>query len=164
MNDKSQEYKPLLLIFLKRVLTNVYMVCIMYISSIHNVGDHMNIIISNSSGVPIYEQIVSQIKEQIMNGELKAGDALPSMRALAQSIRISVITTKRAYEELERDGFIESFTGKGSFVKGQNTELLREEYLRQAEELLQQACDRARKAGASADELHDMLDIIYGGE
>ena len=136
----------------------------MYISSIHNVGDHMNIIISNSSGVPIYEQIVSQIKEQIMNGELKAGDALPSMRALAQSIRISVITTKRAYEELERDGFIESFTGKGSFVKGQNTELLREEYLRQAEELLQQACDRARKAGASADALHDMLDIIYGGE
>jgi len=136
----------------------------MYISSIHNVGDHMNIIISNSSGVPIYEQIVSQIKEQIMNGELKAGDALPSMRALAQSIRISVITTKRAYEELERDGFIVSFTGKGSFVKGQNTELLREEYLRQAEELLQQACDRARKAGASADELHDMLDIIYGGE
>ena len=136
----------------------------MYISSIHNVGDHMNIIISNSSGVPIYEQIVSQIKEQIMNGELKAGDALPSMRALAQSIRISVITTKRAYEELERDGFIESFTGKGSFVKGQNTELLREEYLRQAEELLQQACDRARKAGASADERHDMLDIIYGGE
>ena len=140
------------------------MVCIMYISSIHNVGDHMNIIISNSSGVPIYEQIVSQIKEQIMNGDLKAGDALTSMRALAQSIRISVITTKRAYEELERDGFIESFTGKGSFVKGQNTELLREEYLRQAEELLQQACDRARKAGASADELHDMLDIIFGGE
>ena len=136
----------------------------MYISSIYNVGDHMNIIISNSSGVPIYEQIVSQIKEQIMNGELKAGDALPSMRALAQSIRISVITTKRAYEELERDGFIESFTGKGSFVKGQNTELLREEYLRQVEEPLQQACDRARKAGASADELHDMLDIIYGGE
>lgn len=138
--------------------------CIMCISSIHNVGDHMNVIISNSSGVPIYEQIVSQIKEQIMNGELKAGDALPSMRALAQSVRISVITTKRAYEELERDGFIESFTGKGSFVKGQNTELLREEYLKQAEEFLQQACDRARKAGASADELHDMIDIIYGGE
>ncbi len=137
------------------------MVCIMYISSIYNVGDHMNIIISNSSGVPIYEQIVSQIKEQIMNGDLKAGDALPSMRALAQSIRISVITTKRAYEELERDGFIESFTGKGSFVKGQNTELLREEYLRQAEELIQQACDKARKAGADVSELHDMLDLIY---
>ena len=90
----------------------------------------MNIIISNSSGVPIYEQIVAQIKEQIMNGELKAGDALPSMRALAQSIRISVITTKRAYEELEKDGFIESFTGKGSFVKAQNTELFRKLFLR----------------------------------
>ena len=140
------------------------MVCIMYISSIYNVGDHMNIIISNSSGVPIYEQIVSQIKEQIMNGELKEGDALPSMRALAQSIRISVITTKRAYEELERDGFIESFTGKGSFVRAQNTELLREEYLRQTEELLAQACDKAHKAGASAQELHDMLDLIYNGD
>jgi len=151
-------------IFLKKVLTNVYTLCIMYISNIHNVGDHMNIIISNSSGVPIYEQIVAQIKEQIMSGELKEGDALPSMRALAQSIRISVITTKRAYEELEKDGFIESFTGKGSFVKGQNTELMREEYLKQAEELLQQACDRARRAGAGAQELHDMLDIIYGGE
>ncbi|MBQ4247840.1 MAG: GntR family transcriptional regulator [Ruminococcus sp.] len=99
-----------------------------------------------------------------MSGELKEGDALPSMRALAQSIRISVITTKRAYEELEKDGFIESFTGKGSFVKGQNTELMREEYLKQAEELLQQACDRAHRAGAGAQELHDMLDIIYGGE
>lgn len=146
------------------LLTIVYIKYIMYISSIYNVGDHMNIIISNSSGVPIYEQIVSQIKEQIMNGELKEGDALPSMRALAQSIRISVITTKRAYEELERDGFIESFTGKGSFVKAQNTELLREEYLRQTEELLTQACDKARKAGASVQELHDMLDIIYHGE
>ena len=143
------------------LLTNVYIKYIMYISSIYNVGDHMNIIISNSSGVPIYEQIVSQIKEQIMNGELKEGDALPSMRALAQSIRISVITTKRAYEELERDGFIESFTGKGSFVKAQNTELLREEYLRQAEELMALACDKAHKAGATAQELHDMLDILY---
>ena len=152
------------LFFSKRVLTNVYMVCIMYISSIHNVGDHMNIIISNSSGVPIYEQIVSQIKEQIMNGVLKEGDALPSMRALAQSIRISVITTKRAYEELERDGFIESITGKGSFVKAQNTELLREEYLKQAEELMQQACEKASMAGLSAVELHDMLDLIYSGE
>ena len=80
----------------------------------------MDIIISNSSGKPIYEQITSQIKEMIMNGSLKAGDALPSMRTLAQNLRISIITTKRAYEELEKDGFIESFTGKGSFVKAQN--------------------------------------------
>ena len=94
----------------------------------------MDIIISNSSGKPIYEQITSQIKEMIMNGSLKAGDALPSMRTLAQNLRISIITTKRAYEELEKDGFIESFTGKGSFVKAQNQELVREEGLRQIEE------------------------------
>ena len=77
----------------------------------------MDIIISNQSSEPIYEQIVSQVKAQIMNGTLAEGDALPSMRALAQSLRISVITTKRAYEELERDGFIETYTGRGSFVK-----------------------------------------------
>ena len=106
----------------------------------------MDIIISNSSGEPIYEQIASQIKSLILDGTLKAGDALPSMRTLAQQLRISVITTKRAYEELERDGFIESYTGKGSFIKGQNTELLREEYLRQTEALLTQVCDKARQA------------------
>ncbi|MBR6045925.1 MAG: GntR family transcriptional regulator [Ruminococcus sp.] len=124
----------------------------------------MDIIISNSSGEPIYEQIVSQIKAQIMSGTLAAGDALPSMRALAQSLRISVITTKRAYEELERDGFIESFTGKGSFVKGQNRELVREEYLRQTEQMLSQACDKARAGGIELSELHELLDILYGGE
>ena len=123
----------------------------------------MDIIISNSNGEPIYEQIVKQIKSQIMNGDLKEGDALPSMRALAQALRISVITTKRAYEELERDGFIESYTGKGSFVKGQNTELLREEYLRQTEALLTQVCDKARQCELSLDELKEMLELIYGG-
>ncbi len=123
----------------------------------------MNIIISNSSGEPIYEQIASQIKEQILNGTLKEGDALPSMRSLALALHISVITTKRAYEELERDDFIESYTGKGSFVKRQNAELLREEYLRQTEELLSQACDKAKQGGVSLDELKEILDIIYGG-
>ena len=87
----------------------------------------MDIIISNSSGEPIYQQISQQIKAQIMSGELKEGDLLPSMRNLAVELRISVITTKRAYEDLEREGFIESYTGKGSFVKAQNAELLREE-------------------------------------
>ena len=135
----------------------------MYISSIYNVGDHMNIIISNSSGVPIYEQIVSQIKEQIMNGELKEGDALPSMRALAQSIRISVITTKRAYEELERDGFIESYTGKGSFVRAQNKELYREEQLKAIEGLLTDAADKAKRCGIPLAELQEILEIVYGG-
>lgn len=124
----------------------------------------MDIIISNSSGEAIYEQIVSQIKAQIMSGQLAEGDALPSMRTLAQALRISVITTKRAYEELERDGFIVSQTGKGSFVKGQNKELVREEYLRQTEQLITQACEKARVGGITVDELHELIDIIYGGE
>lgn len=123
----------------------------------------MNIIISNSNGEPIYEQISRQIKEQILSGVLKEGEALPSMRSLALALHISVITTKRAYEELERDGFIESYTGKGSFVRRQNAELLREEYLRQTEELLSQACDKAKQCGVSLDELKEILDIIYGG-
>ena len=123
----------------------------------------MDIILSNSSDEPIYQQIISQIKAHIMSGELAAGDALPSMRMLAQQLRISVITTKRAYEDLERDGFIESYTGKGSFVKGQNTELLREEYLRQTEALLTQVCDKARQCELSLDELKEMLELIYGG-
>ncbi|SDB29553.1 transcriptional regulator, GntR family [Ruminococcaceae bacterium FB2012] len=124
----------------------------------------MDIIISNSSEAPIYEQIVSQIKAQIMSGQLSEGDALPSMRALAQSLRISVITTKRAYEELEREGFIVSQTGKGSFVKGQNRELVREEYLRQTEQLLTEACGKAQIGGITLEELHELLDMLYGGE
>ncbi len=123
----------------------------------------MDIVISNSTGEPIYEQIVRQIKSQIMSGDLKAGDALPSMRALAQALRISVITTKRAYEELERDGFIESYTGKGSFVKGQNAELLKEEYLKKVESLLSQACSTARQCDISLEELSSILEMLYGG-
>ena len=123
----------------------------------------MDIIISNQNNVPIYEQIVSQIKAQIMNGSLKEGDALPSMRALAQSLRISVITTKRAYEELERDGFIESYTGRGSFVKKQNTEFISEEQLKKIETMLSQVCDIAHESGISPEELHSVLDMLYGG-
>ena len=124
----------------------------------------MDIIISNSTGEPIYEQISSQVKALILGGTLKEGDALPSMRMLALELRISVITTKRAYEELERDGFIESYTGKGSFVKAQNAELLREENLRQIEKTLGEVCSKARESGVSLDELTDILSIIYGGE
>ncbi|MDE5577595.1 MAG: GntR family transcriptional regulator [Oscillospiraceae bacterium] len=123
----------------------------------------MDIIISNSSGEPIYEQICSQIKALIMSGALKAGDALPSMRVLAQQLRISVITTKRAYEELERDGFIESYTGKGSFVKAQNQQLMREEVLRQTEALMEEACGKAKRYGITLDEMKEMLELIYGG-
>ena len=124
----------------------------------------MDIIISNSTGEPIYEQISSQVKALILGGTLKEGDALPSMRMLALELRISVITTKRAYEELERDGFIESYTGKGSFVKAQNAELLREENLRQIEKTLGEVCSKARESGVSLDELTVILSIIYGGE
>ncbi len=122
----------------------------------------MDIIISNASGEPIYSQISAQIKNMILDGTLKEGDALPSMRNLALQLRISVITTKRAYEELERDGFIESYTGKGSFVKAQNKEVFKEEQLRQAEVLLTQACDKAKLCGVSLEELKEILEIIYG--
>ena len=135
----------------------------MYIMYIYNLRCTMDIIISNSSNEPIYQQISSQIKSMIMNGVLKEGDALPSMRTLAAELRISVITTKRAYEELERDGYIESYTGKGSFVKGQNSELIREENLRQTEELLKQACRRAKLCGVELSELKEILELIYGG-
>lgn len=121
----------------------------------------MDIIISNSSSSPIYEQITRQIKEQILQGELKAGDALPSMRMLAKELRISLITTKRAYEELERDGFIETVPGKGCFVSEKNTEFLREEQLRQVEGFLQQAAEAARRCGLTLDELQEMLEILY---
>ena len=124
----------------------------------------MDIIISNSSGKPIYEQICSQIKEMVMNGTLKAGDSLPSMRTLAQNLRISIITTKMAYEELEKDGFIESFTGKGSFVKAQNQELMREEGLKQIEEYFRLSCEKAKMLNVSMEELSELLTIIYEGE
>ena len=123
----------------------------------------MDIIISNSSNTPIYEQICEQIKALILTGELTEGDTLPSMRNLAQQLRISIITTKRAYEELERDGFIESYTGKGSFVKAQNQEFLREENLRQAEEYLTLACEKAKQGGVELSELIEIIKLIYGG-
>ena len=124
----------------------------------------MDIILSNSSGKPIYEQITDQVKEQIMAGTLSAGDALPSMRLLAKELRISVITTKRAYEELERDGFLENVPGKGCFVAPQNRELLREAQLRRVEEFLSLAVDEARKGGFTLEELTEMLNILYQGE
>ena len=121
----------------------------------------MDIIISNSSGKPIYEQIADQVKEQIMAGALAAGDALPSMRLLAKELRISVITTKRAYEELERDGFLENVPGKGCFVAPQNRELLREAQLRRVEEKLTQAIEEARRGAVSLEELKEMLRELY---
>ena len=122
---------------------------------------HMDIIISNSSGVPIYEQIEEQIKSQILSGELAEGDALPSMRVLAKELKISIITTKRAYEDLERDGFIESITGKGSFVKGINSDMVKENMLFSIQELLEKAVDKAILCNVSHDELSDMLALLY---
>lgn len=121
----------------------------------------MNIIITNSSSSPIYEQISDQIKGLILKGELKEGDALPSMRTLAQNLRISVITTKKAYEILEAEGLIESYTGRGSFVSAQNPELLREHSLREIEEHLQKAASSAKSAGIELSELNSILEMFY---
>ena len=121
----------------------------------------MNIIITNKSDKPIYEQIVSQIILAIEKGDLKEGDALPSMIALAADLRISVITTKRAFEELERQGFIYSIVGKGSFVNAINSDFSKEEILKQIEDYLNVAISRARKNSISAEELKELIDILY---
>lgn len=120
----------------------------------------MDIILTNAASQPIYDQIVSQVKAQILSGKLKEGDALPSLRALAKDLRISVITTKRAYADLEAQGFIETVQGKGSFVAGGNMELLREERLKHIEDLMARAVEEARSAGVAPGELHDMLDLL----
>ena len=122
---------------------------------------YMDIIISNSSGIPIYEQIEEQIKSQIIAGELAEGDALPSMRVLAKELKISIITTKRAYEDLERDGFLYSVVGRGSFVKGINGDLVRENMMFAIEELLENAVDKALLGKVSLEELQEMLRLLY---
>ncbi|MCR5583753.1 MAG: GntR family transcriptional regulator [Eggerthellaceae bacterium] len=120
----------------------------------------MDIVISNASDKPIYEQIVFQLKDAILSGSLEPGSSLPSMRVLANRLHVSVITTKRAYAELEAQGFIDTVQGKGSFVAGANLELLREERLRRVEEHLAAALSDARVAGVDVAELHDMLDAL----
>lgn len=124
----------------------------------------MDIILTNAASQPIYDQIVSQVKAQILSGKLKEGDALPSLRALAKDLRISVITTKRAYEELEREGFIVSLTGKGSFVAGANTELIREEHLRRLEDHLREAISLSHLCGLDLDGLTSILSMLYKEE
>lgn len=120
----------------------------------------MDIIISNSSGKPIYEQISSQIRAQILSGTLEAGERLPSIRALADGLGISVITTKRAYSDLEGEGLVETVQGKGCFVSQQNKALLRERRMRLVEDLMAQATAEARDIGLTRDQLHDMLDLM----
>ena len=121
----------------------------------------MEIIISNNADMPIYEQITSQIKVMIMNGELQAGDSIPSMRALAKSIHVSVITVQKAYEDLQRDGFIETMVGRGSFVSAQNKEFYQEEQQRRAEEHLQKAADIGRTSGIPVEKLVELLRLFY---
>ena len=120
----------------------------------------MDIIITNNSDYPIYAQIKDQIKAMILNGELKEGDALPSMRLLSKELRISIITTKRAYEELEREGYIESYTGKGSFVKGINRELVKEMAIYEIESLFGEILEKAELAGISMEELEEIMHTL----
>ena len=124
----------------------------------------MDIIISNADNSPIYEQIYRQIKSGILRGSLQEGDMLPSIRALAKDLRISVITTKRAYDELEKDGYIHTVAGKGCFVAEKNTELIREENLRQLEEHLRSAAELAAACGLSRTETADLLELLWEEE
>ena len=121
----------------------------------------MQIIISNHSKEPIYKQIIAQIKSLILSGDLGEGEALPSIRQLAKDLQISVITTKRAYEELEKDGFIYSIVGKGSFIAEQNLEVIREKKLKVIEEQLMDVITNSREMGLPLNELQDLLNILY---
>ena len=148
-------------------MTTVTKSYILYLSNMYacntkyDWGGCMEIIISNSSDKPIYEQICVQIKSMIMNGTLSAGEALPSMRALAKDLHISVITVQRAYEDLTRDGFLETVSGKGSFVAAQNREFIQEEQLRIAEGLLQKAAEIGRAHGIGYEQMANILKLFY---
>lgn len=120
----------------------------------------MDIIIRNASNQPIYEQIYTQLKEQIIAGALAEGDALPSIRSLAKDLKISVITTKRAYDELEQEGFIYTVAGKGCFVAEQNTDLIRESNLRKIESAMQEILSLGRACGLSGEDLVEMLKLM----
>ena len=120
----------------------------------------MTLLLDNRSGLPIYEQIFEQLKNQIISGELIQDEMLPSIRSLAKDLRISVITTKRAYEELEAAGFIYTVAGKGCFVAAKNTQLIREENLRKIEQHMEEIATLARSCGLSADELSEMFRLI----
>ncbi|HHT92867.1 MAG TPA: GntR family transcriptional regulator [Clostridia bacterium] len=121
----------------------------------------MDISISNTSEMPIYEQIYNQIKAQIMQGRLLEGEALPSIRSLAKDLRISVITTKRAYDELEKDGFIYTVLGKGCFVSKRNVELIREAHLKEIEEFMKKIIDLASVIDLTKEEIIEMFNILY---
>ena len=124
----------------------------------------LQIIIRNSVDTPLYEQVKEQIKNKIVANELKARELLPSIRSLAKDLRISVITTKNAYDELEKQGYVESIPGKGTYVPNKNTELIKEEQLQKVEGLIDTAVSIAKISGISKDEIKEILDILYGEE
>ncbi|WP_432620637.1 GntR family transcriptional regulator [Butyricicoccus sp.] len=124
----------------------------------------MQIILQNTGGKPIYEQITEQMKAQILSGVIPAGEQLPSIRTLAKDLRVSVITTKRAYEELEREGFVETMQGRGTYVSHQDTEQVREEHLRRIEQKLLEAVEIAKSAGISEQEMCEALHLLFGGD
>ena len=124
----------------------------------------MDIVVSNSDPRPIYEQIYSQIRSQIINGVLKEGELLPSMRVLAKDLRISVITTKRAYNDLEAEGLITTVGGKGCYVSSVEPSIIREGHLVSIQESIRKAADEARENGISREELHEIVDLMYDGD
>jgi GntR family transcriptional regulator len=121
----------------------------------------MRVVISNASNEPIYEQITRQIRQQIINGDLAEGDPLPSIRRLAKELQVSVITTKRSYDDLEREGFIDTVAGKGTFVAAQNAEFLREKRLTTVQEKLAEAVDDARLYGVDEEQLHELMRVLF---
>lgn len=132
----------------------------LYISYINRMDGFMNILISNANNKPIYEQIYTQIRNQILAGDLQPGQALPSIRTLAKDLRVSVITTKRAYEELEKAGYLYTIPAKGSYVAEKNTQLIREAYLTQIEEHMTQILSLATSCGLGLEELVEMLRLL----
>lgn len=150
--------------FQKGIDKTVNTVYTVYIQKNTYRGERMNIFIDNKSGIPIYDQIYKQIKQMIVSGELKEDDMLPSIRNLAKDLGISVITTKRAYEELEREGFIYTVAAKGCFVAAKNIELIREETLKHIEEHMQEIVQLSRACRLTKKDIIDMLDIIMEEE
>lgn len=142
----------------------LYILYILYIYSFRKEVIKIDIIISNASNQPIYDQVRTQIKANIISGQLAEGEMLPSIRALAKDLRISVITTKRAYDELEREGYINNVAGKGCFVAKRNLELVREEYLKKIEEHMQAAVELSSWCQLSEEDLTEMLHVIWKGE
>lgn len=152
------------LFFLPKIGYSVYTVYIRYVQYIHTLEENMNIIISNSSQDPIYVQIRKQLSQLILNGGLKGGDQLPSIRSLAKELQISVITTKRAYEELEKEGYIETVAGKGTYVSRKNNELLKEQRLRLLESKVEEIVNESKVLQLSLEELQQMIACLYKGE